>query len=404
MRGGGVVVCLWLLWLAVTTSIANVTMLTDPAGAVRWAPHNGAALAALSDHLLTPDAAADTVERARRLAQAALVRDPTTVLAARTLGLIADARGRPDQAKRLFAYAEGLTRRDLATQLWLIESQVRADNVSGALRHFDTALRVSRHGPSILFPVLVAATDDATLLPALAGTLARNPAWRDGYLREVIRSGPSPRALVVLAGLLRAAGSPIDDSQTNALLARLVGDQQFGLARVAYTDAKGRQRAPDAGLVIDGGFQSQPAFQPFDWFLADTPDIYAVRELRDGSNGNFALVFHAERDRNGRAAQQLLMLPPGRYQFSALAGDIQADRLALPAWQISCAGKTQSPLMQLRLPAAGAPESEVADSFEVPSRDCPAQWLRLQLRASDAIDGVSGWVDEVTIRPRHAGD
>src|SRR3546814_1290750 len=73
-----------------------------------------------------------------------------------------DAFARGDQAKgeRLLAYSQKLSRRDLRTQLMAIELAVAQGDISGALRHYDIALRTKKNAPELLFPVLTSALPD----------------------------------------------------------------------------------------------------------------------------------------------------------------------------------------------------------------------------------------------------
>ena len=58
----------------------------------------------------------------------------------RTLAIIST---RPGQGEALFHFASSLSRRDVPTQLWLIEDAVRKNDIPGALSHYDAALRSS---------------------------------------------------------------------------------------------------------------------------------------------------------------------------------------------------------------------------------------------------------------------
>ncbi|MFV3464693.1 hypothetical protein ACNJFH_21305, partial [Mycobacterium tuberculosis] len=109
--------------------------------------------AGLAAQLLTQPDRDGSYARAWRLAQAALQRDPMSVRAVSTLAFLAAEKGNAVQAARLLAYSERLSRRDLPTQLALIETKVQANDVVGALVHYDRALRTSKTSEAILVPV-----------------------------------------------------------------------------------------------------------------------------------------------------------------------------------------------------------------------------------------------------------
>ena len=129
----------------------------NPAYAYSLASGDGRVTARLSQAVLTAKPAAPERDRATRLAWLALRQDPTAVRAAITLGLSAQLGGEINGARRLFAYAQALSRRELQTQLWAIEDAVSRDDITGALRQYDIALRTSRKAPDLLFPVLASA-------------------------------------------------------------------------------------------------------------------------------------------------------------------------------------------------------------------------------------------------------
>ena len=130
------------------------------------------------------------VARARTLALAALRRDPTMAPAWRLLALAASMQGREREAARLFHFAERLSRRDLPTQLWLIEESVSRNDIPGALRHYDIALRTSLASPELLFPVLTRASGDNNVVGPLGTLLASDPPWRETFLWQLVADAP----------------------------------------------------------------------------------------------------------------------------------------------------------------------------------------------------------------------
>ncbi|RYE90281.1 MAG: hypothetical protein EOO78_31840 [Oxalobacteraceae bacterium] len=155
------------LWFVLQTSFAGAARAKYPELALRIAPHDARVLADASALVLTriEDPNARAVAKAQSLN--AIRRDPTSVAALRTLGMIADAEGDSKAALRLINRAEALSRRDVATQLWLIEHYSQADNVAETLRHYDIALATSRQSRDLLIPVLVSASADPALAPGL---------------------------------------------------------------------------------------------------------------------------------------------------------------------------------------------------------------------------------------------
>ncbi|MFV3517295.1 hypothetical protein ACNJD8_22045, partial [Mycobacterium tuberculosis] len=102
--------------------------------------HDGRIGALLSAALSSTEVDKATRERSDRIARQALVQDPTAVAAVATLGINAQLRGDTGPARRIFAYANQLSRRDLRTQLWAIEDAVSRNDIPGVLNNYDIAL------------------------------------------------------------------------------------------------------------------------------------------------------------------------------------------------------------------------------------------------------------------------
>ncbi|MBM3929379.1 MAG: hypothetical protein FJ335_13135, partial [Sphingomonadales bacterium] len=124
-------------YYSITFSIAQVVVTRDPALAYALAPYDGRITAAYATSLAGDDATLEDRARADVLAKRALQQDPTAVAAVATLGVNADIRGDKAAARRYFAYAQKLSRRDLRTQLFMIEDAVQRGDIPEALRQYD---------------------------------------------------------------------------------------------------------------------------------------------------------------------------------------------------------------------------------------------------------------------------
>jgi hypothetical protein len=98
--------------------------------------------------------------QANVLARRALAHSPINVEAVRTLALVQAASGRADSAHRLIKYAETLSRRDVPTQMWLIEDRVAANDIPAVLLHYHRAMQTSREARSLLSPILAQAANN----------------------------------------------------------------------------------------------------------------------------------------------------------------------------------------------------------------------------------------------------
>ena len=128
-----------------------------------------------------------------QLAKEALVRDPTVAVAARVLGMGRAAGGERDAAAEAMTYADALTRRDLPTQVWLIEYHLERGEIPQMLRNFEAAASTSRGAMSVLFPIMVTALNEPEMVGPVADLLSREPWWAASLVRGIAEGNGSTR-------------------------------------------------------------------------------------------------------------------------------------------------------------------------------------------------------------------
>lgn len=373
--------------LAVT--MGEVLADDSPASALAWWP-NAHARAVLAAQTLGEKPGAAQGKNAGALARAALRKAPSEVAAYRTLAVTEAIQGN-DAASQAFAErSERLSRRDLQTQLMLIELAVQKNDIMRALKHYDRALRVHNSAQELLFPVLVQASNDAEINRALVQMLKVRPVYWGPLASQIIGSvADMPTLASFLTGLKL---DPKVDGERSLLLAglrRLSASGAYAEARTLYRSAA--PGVPEAPLH-NGGFDQPGGLPPFDWDFADTPEIQAQIQMRGASD---PALFLSARGGRGEAARQLLMLQPGNYRLSALAGDLSGDAESQPAVEIVC-GKD---VIGSGRPVAGQDETySIAFDFTVPA-GCNGQWLRVT--AAGGIDSsTTPWVDSFVLARR----
>ena len=380
-------------WLSLAVGAAGTTRQHAPQRALEWWPNDARALAELASRTLAEGSPAQRREAgamaARAIRRDPLLPDPYAVLA---LSRVEDERF----ATRMMGYSQDLSRRNLATQLWLIEDAVRRNDVAGALRHYDTALRASPRAPELLFPVLSAAIAEPAVTTELARVLAREPRWRIAFIAHAIEHSPVPARIDDLSRLSARLGHPFGAGLDTLLITRLVDEGQYRRALALYERAIDPAQA--RRLIRNGGFERPGAGTSFDWLLFDEGDLWARRG--QGPDG-IRLEFGANAGRGGAVARQTLLLPPGRYRLGAESGSLEGGDAISPTLVVRCAGEGGAELLRLplRMPADGAARSAAA--MAVPA-GCPAQTIALELVGDPAGAERSGWIDSLTVAPASA--
>lgn len=384
-----------LLWITVAATLAQVGTRRAPALVLRAWPFAAGAMARAAEATLAQAGSApDVLIAVRAQAAEALLREPVNVVAARVAGMAAVRADEQQSSRRLLAYAQHLSRRDLGTQVALIE-QTSADNdIPAALHHFDTALRTGDTADQLLMPVLVTASRDAAISPPLATMLKRRPPWRLRFLYRLITTRPWASTF---APLVTAARLDAHDLQERDLLARaakgLVAEGKLADAARLYVLGV---RAPIAMGIRDGNFVMDDRVAPFDWDISDEPGLAAVEGRVDGAPFLGALSLNADAGRSGTVARQLLLLTPGRYQLRFTVGDVgSTDRSSVT---LVC-NSTDAPLAKVRFPATANRPRTIHTTFNIPA-GCPGQWLAIH--AATDIDAArsdvqSPWISGIAV-------
>ncbi|MGN7161596.1 hypothetical protein [Sphingomonas sp. SAFR-052] len=392
VRGALAIAAAGLGGVSVAHSLAYMMRGSAPAQAHALAPWDGRITALLSEQLSGPEASPADRRRADELARLALRQDPTAVAAVATLGINAQVRGDTVGARRIFAYSEKLSRRDLRTRLWANEDAVARGDIPGALRNYDIALRTSRIAPDILFPVLVNAISDQEICAALARTLAGRPPWGEQFIMSAVSNAPDARATANLIYLLHLKRVPLPVEASSILVERLIREGHTNDAWRLYAtfspDVKRKEsRNPKFA-------ESPVAPTPFDWMSVTDGGIVGTIQ-RSGQGGFFD--FSVPTSLSGPILQQTQILEPGIYTLSGRSSGIEQGGSALLYWVLACTEGHE--LGRVAVPNSSQEKGRFSGDFIVPV-NCPVQKLQLVTRPSDTLAGLSGQINEVQLRPK----
>lgn len=390
-RGALALIFAVLGYLGVAYTLGYTLRTSDPVRAHALAPGDGRITALLAQTLSGPDATSADRIRADDFAREALLQDPTAVVAVSTLGLNAQIRGDTAGARRLFAYAEKLSRRHLQTQLWAVEDAVARGDVAGALRQYDTALRTSRSAPDLLFPILASAIAEPSVRAALTRTLASKPAWSDAFIQYAAGNGSDPRAAVQLFTGLRRAGVAVPPEAETRLVNALVARDHVGTAWSYYAATRpGADRRRSRDPHFTAGSESPSLF---DWVPVNDSGIST--SIQRGEQGG-VFDFSVSASVGGPLLRQVQLLPPGDYEIEGRSIGIEQPRSTLPFWMLSCRDGRELGRVVVLNSAEG--NGVFKGRFRV-LPGCPVQTLTLVARPSDAVSGLSGQIDRVQLSP-----
>lgn len=388
VRGSLAVLAILLLCLSVSQALGDALKGRNPTLAHALAPWNGQITAVYSRVLFKPGQTGGD-RPAIRMAQRALRQDPTALSAISVLGFEAEFDGNKAKARRLFAYAQFLSRRDLQTQLWMVEDAVGRGDVAAVLHHYDIALRTSKSAPDLMFPVLASAMADTSVMAQLITTLVKRPAWEPDFVTYVARNTNDPVIATKLYVGLQRVGITVPFDVTATIIERLGEQGNYNAAWRYYSLI---HSGADAKVSRDPKFAVAPS-EPslFDWKPVNDAAISTSIQKRQGRGGVFD--FAIPPSVGGVLLRQVQMLVPGTYRLNGRSVGITQPEKSLPYWTLLCHDGRE-----LGRVALTQNEGDFSGQFIVPV-GCSPQTLALIARASDDIGGVSGQIESAKLSP-----
>jgi hypothetical protein len=402
----GLLVCaflvlLWTSWRIVAQTAALNLAESDPGIALGFVADQRVALNRLAQkELLEPNGNLDS---AGEWAQRALRASPLNARALTLLGLIAERNGDQKSAETLMRIAVARTWRDRTTDEWLLNREARLGNYAAALPYADAMLRMDWRFRSELFPVLASFTVDPQAFGALTLFLATSSPWRRWFLSELSARLANQTRLVQLYAALNDTKNPPTKDELRPYLNRLVKDENFELAYQTWRTTLPPEQRADAAYPFNRDFEFPVDNLPFNWNLETVPgaDIQIASSPEGGKKRALFVEFSGARVRFA-SAKQLIMLPAGDYAFS---GRVKAAELRTSRglwWRVFCANASANTLANTELVSGTMPWTEFTVKFQVPTADCGAQWLQLELPARiESESKIEGqvWYQDLQVSP-----
>lgn len=378
-------------YLSLVSCFANLIAGSDPARGHELAPWDGRITAALAERQFVDHPEPGAQSQSAQLARLALRQDPTAVSAVSTLGYQAQLRNDPIQTRRLFGFAQKLSRRHLQTHLWAIEDAVGRGDLAGALQHYDMALRTSRAASDLLFPIMLSALAQSDVRQHLVSTLRLRPVWGPDFISYVSAKPGDPRAIASFFIALRRAGISLPADTTiagvNGLIAIGAFDDAWSFYAMTRRDAD-HSRSRDPYFVTDATTPSV-----FDWTPVN--DASVSTSIQRGPKGGI-FEFGVPPGVGGALLQQMQVLPVGSYRIEGHSIGIEQPDRSLPYWVLTCRDGRE--VGRVVVPNSTQTGGRFVGQLNVPA-NCPEQTLALMARSSDDVSGVSGQIDFMRLLP-----
>lgn len=361
-------------------------------------PQSAALIRLAENHVASAGEDADWTQVAG-LARRALKANPLETRALVLLALAAEAEEEDRLAARLVSLAGARTLRDATAHRWLFELSLRQGDYAAALSHADLMLRVHPRLRGTLLPALMAVASKPAGRGAFVARLGTAPPWRSWFLQEYSRLAADPSEPTPLYTALQSASRPPTESELAPHLDRLIAAGRIDEARRMWLGSLPDAQASDDWLH-NGDFRHPVSNLAFDWIIGSVRGAEIGVEASPMGEGQALRVQFGKGRVDFRHVRKLMMLPPGGYRLTgrAMAVDLRHKRGI--SWRLACAGDEGMTLGATPL-LLGTVTTEFAEPFTVPSNDCGAQWLVLELAARIApeqmVDGGTVWFDSLQV-------
>ncbi|MBF9152148.1 hypothetical protein [Novosphingobium jiangmenense] len=286
--------------------------------------------------------------------------DPTNPIPVRQAADALLAQGRIGQGEALYGLASRLSRRDLVTNVHMLEQAARAGDAEAALTFYDAALRTTPAAGPILMPSLARGFGREELIPALAGLMSKDPPWIFQFIDWMRQNQPQEVGLSRV--LIAAPGSRASQNAgiRGVVEASLVHEGRIGEAARLHAAFNRQWKRNGADLT----FISATSPSPFEWQVMDNnTDTQGFGAEIDSAKLKYWL--HGS---GGLVAQKLLVLSAGNYRLTAEQDAAEARITAI----LRCfADKRVIGMLEL---------TESRQGFElIIPETCNAQWLDIQI-------------------------
>lgn len=310
----------------------------------------------------------------------------------RTQGFLAEQSGQAARAERLFVLADRASRRDAATQAWLLDHRLKTGDYERAFDHADAQLRRRIElGPEV-FPKLATAMDNPTGLAALTRKLKPGAPWRRDFL-IYLSVNRSPQVAETLLLRLKAAGAAVEPEEIAIVLSGYVGQLHHAEAGLAYARLTG-----DAQFVPDGNFEGRSGVAPFNWTWIGGVGVSNEIAPTGDAKGGKALHIRYDGYSRTRIGYHYVALPLGRgYRLTGKVKSATPDALDRLRWALICYD-TGVELAVVALPKSTTWKVFSAD-FQLAADACSGQLLELKTAPGSRRRDVDVWIDDIRIEP-----
>lgn len=373
-----------LAYAAFSAALVNITASANPTVARTFDADDPVALAAAADALLSDGLTDPIATRVRSLARGSLSAQALNPRALRLLATSLAPEAPEKDRWALLTLSDRLSRREIGTQLLLIEKNAQTDAIGETLKHYNIALTTNRGAQDNLFPILATAIEDKAINREFANLMASKQPWMDAFIRFKLERDKTSNALVDAGNAARIKPTgPAFDEMKQHLFERSLRTGNYAAARQFYA----KYNVAEAGLLQTAAF-APPDRVRRDWLmrwqLFELPYILP-QIIRQDAASAYQLSVEASSSARGTVATKLMMLSPGSYRVAIDYGNVAFTPSSFATWTLRCVGMSGDPVIwSVGVESAAATRATVS----IPPQ-CGAQMIELAISSgADQTDNV----------------
>ena len=333
----------------------------DPEAAYSADPSDGLAAVNAFAAELTTNPQFIISSRDADAARASLVRHPLNATLLSFYGLRAASIRQSGLANAVMASADTVSRRDAFSQLWMIEQKSGANDVKGAVSHYNALLSVHPAMHATFLPVLVSAVAYPEVRAAIRPFLSPETRWSAPFLDLASQRAEVDQyqdLVEPIASRLRGDGYAVSNAR---IIHRML---QSGLAEDAWKLFSLVAPNVDVGAFrafAPSGANLDPKWLPLSWALGQSEDISASVD-----GGGTIDVTVAPTARGLIASRDVAVIPSSTYMLGHRSIYEPGSPLASLRWSVSCVAQNGPQLIVDRFVPANANTKLVQLSVQVP--------------------------------------
>jgi hypothetical protein len=306
-------------------------------------------------------------------ARASFVSRPLNASLLSFYGLRAASIGKAGLASAVMASADAVSRRDALSQLWMIEQKSSADDVKGAVAHYNALLSVHPAMQATFLPVLVSAVAYPEVRVAIRPYLNPETRWSAPFLDLASQRGEIGEYQDLVEPIASRLGGDGYSASNARIIHRMLQSGLAGDAWKLFTLVAPNVDVGAFRTFAPSGANLDPKWQMLSWVLGQSDDISASVD-----GGGAIDVTAAPTARGLIASRDVAVISSSTYVLGHRSIYEPGSQRASLRWSVSCVAQNGPQLIVDRFVPATANSKLVQLSIDVPEN---CNLVRVELSA-----------------------